>query len=95
MKVTTTGMEGSESNYFFTSPKSQFLLIPNLSYTFIGGNLVLKTKFLANYIWIKMKNDEPLHLDENYFDMIPNSEKLVKMPTGVDHSLIEVTCYQY
>ena len=92
--IDTETQEVYENNYFFVAPANRFIMDPELNYYVIGNRLQIYARNLANYVWVRHKDEgRSVNLDKNYFDILPGQTVYVDIDDD-DANNYEVSCYQ-
>jgi beta-mannosidase len=71
-------LKDTKSYYFFAKPKELKLQNPNISIRNIDElTLEVSSKVLAKNVFLSA--DAPVHFSDNYFDLLPNEKKIIKL----------------
>ena len=49
---------------------------------------------MANYVWIKLKNETCINFENNYFDLMAGQTIQIKNINNIELSDLQVSCYQ-
>ncbi len=72
----------SSNIYYFSKPKDLKLSKPNIKCTIIDKNkFEIETDILAKDVYISIGGKD-VNLSDNYFDLLPNSKKMISTNTG-------------
>lgn len=95
MKLDTLDKETSENNFFFVRPSQRVMIDPSLTLAQNEETLTVKAeKALANYVWIRFKNNTSINFEDNFFDLLPGTSKQLTLPGKFSINDLEVTSYQ-
>lgn len=77
-------LNDTKSYYYFAKPKDLKLQNPNISIRNIDElTLEVSSKVLAKNVFLSA--DAPVHFSDNYFDLLPNEKKIIKLSKKVSN----------
>ena len=95
MHLETISNKTIENNYFFVRPSQRVLIDPSLTTNVNETHVSVKANnAMANYVWIRRKNNAILNFEDNFFDLVKGEEKIIENSGKATIDDLIVTSYQ-